>query len=102
MFEAARIRLNPVEGNALVETSLALLDFQQTPNNKLPSNLDPDKDTCSLISAAYIAMRKDDIIAVKDLLAKARQRLSFQLYEYLMNDPSIRAFSKNPQMAGLF
>ena len=102
LFEAARIRLNPVEGHALVETSLALLDFQQTPNNKLPSNLDPDKDTCSLISAAYIAMRKDDIIAVKDLLAKARQRLSFQLYEYLMNDPSIRAFSKNPQMAGLF
>lgn len=101
LFEAARIRLNPVEGHALVETSLALLDFQQTPNDKLPSNLDPDKDTRSLISAAYIAMRKDDIPAVKDLLAKARQRLSFQLYEYLMNDPSIRAFSKNPQMAGL-
>ena len=102
LFEAARIRLNPVEGHALVETSLALLNFQQTPNDKLPSNLDSDKDTSSLISAAYIAMRKNDIPTVKDLLAKARQRLSFQLYQYLMNDPSIRAFSKNPQMAGLF
>lgn len=102
LFEAARIRLNPVEGHALVETSLALLDFQQTPNNKLPSSLDPDKDTCSLISAAYVAMRKNDIPVVKELLAKARQRLSFQLYEYLMNDPAIRVFSKNPQMAVLF
>ena len=102
LFEAARIRLNPVEGHALVETSLALLGFQQTPNNKLPSSLDPDKDTCSLISAAYVAMRKNDTPVVKELLAKARQRLSFQLYEYLMNDPAIRVFSKNPQMAGLF
>lgn len=102
LFEAASMRLNPVEGQALVDTSLSLLNLQQTPDNKLPENLDPDKDPRSLVSAAYVAMRKNDIPAVKALLAKARERLSPALYNYLMNDPAVRAFSKNPQMSGLF
>ena len=102
LFEAASMRLNPVEGQALVDTSLSLLNLQQTPDNKLPENLDPDKDPRSLVSAAYVAMRKNDIPALKALLAKARERLSPALYDYLMNDPAIRAFSKNPQISGLF
>jgi tetratricopeptide (TPR) repeat protein len=102
LFEAASVRLNPVEGQTLVETSLSLLNLQQTPNDKLPENWDSDKDQRSLISAAYVAMRKNDIPAVKALLAKARERLSPALYNYLMNDPAIRVFSKNPQMSGLF
>lgn len=102
LFQGAALRLNPVEGHSLVNTSLALLDLQQLPDDKLPSNLNPDKDTPSLISAAYIAMRKSDIPAVKALLAKARERLSPALYNYLINDPAIRFFSKNPQMSELF
>jgi tetratricopeptide (TPR) repeat protein len=102
LFEAASMRLNPVEGQALVDTSLSLLNLQQTPDNKLPENLDSDKDPRSLVSAAYVAMRKNDIPTVKVLLAKARERLSPALYDYLMNDPAVRAFSKNPQMSGLF
>lgn len=102
LFEAASVRLNPVEGQALVDTSLSLLNLQQTPDDKLPVNLDPDKDPRSLVSAAYVAMRKNDIPSVKDLLATARARLSPPLYNYLINDPAIRAFSKNPQMSGLF
>jgi tetratricopeptide (TPR) repeat protein len=102
LFEAASTRLNPVEGQALVDTSLSLLNLQQTPDNKLPENLDPDKDPRSLVSAAYVAMRKNDIPALKALLSKARERLSPALYDYLMNDPAVRAFSKNPQMSGLF
>jgi Tfp pilus assembly protein PilF len=102
LFEAASVRLNPVEGQTLVDTSLSLLNLQQTPNDKLPENWDSDKDQRSLISAAYVAMRKNDIPAVKALLAKARERLSPALYNYLVNDPAIRVFSKNPQMSGLF
>ena len=102
LFQDAALRLNPVEGHSLVNTSLALLDLQQLPDDKLPSNLNPDKDTPSLFSAAYIAMRKSDIPAVKALLAKARERLSPALYNYLSNDPAIRFFSKNPQMSELF
>jgi len=102
LFEEAALRLNPVEGPSLVNTSLALLDLQQTSDAKLPSNVNPDKDTPTLISAAYIAMRRNDIPAVRALLAKARERLSPALYNYLMNDPAIRAFSKNPQISELF
>jgi hypothetical protein len=47
-------------------------------------------------------MRKNDVPAVKVLLAKARERLSPALYNYLINDPAIRVFSRNPQIAGLF
>jgi len=96
------VRLNPVEGQTLVDTSLSLLNLQQTPDNKLPENWDSDKDQRSLVSAAYVAMRKNDIPTVKTLLAKARERLSPALYNYLMNDPAIRVFFKNPQMTGLF
>ena len=102
LFEAASVRLNAVEGQALVDTSLSLLNLQQTPDDKLPVNLDSDKDPRSLVSAAYIAMRQNNIPAVKALLARARERLSPALYNYLMNDPAIRVFSKNPQMSGLF
>ena len=102
LFQAASVRLNPVEGQALVDTSLSLLNLQQTPDDKLPVNLDSDKDPRSLVSAAYVAMRKNDFLAVKTLLARARERLSPALYNYLMNDPAIRVFSKNPQMSGLF
>ena len=102
LFEAASVRLNPVEGQALVETSLSLLNLQQTPNDKLPDDWDSDKDPRSLVSAAYVAKRKNDIPAVKASLAKAKERLSPALYNYLMNDPAIRVFSKNPQMSGFF
>jgi ATP/maltotriose-dependent transcriptional regulator MalT len=102
LFEAASVRLNPVEGQTLVDTSLSILNLQQTPDNKLPENWDSDKDQRSLVSAAYVAMRKNDIPTVKTLLAKARERLSPALYNYLMNDPAIRVFFKNPQMTGLF
>ena len=96
------MRLNPVEGHPLVNTSLALLDLQQMSNSQLPTDLNPDKDTVSLISAAYVAMRKNDIPALKALLAKARDRLSTPLYEYIINDPSIKVFIRNPELAKCF
>jgi tetratricopeptide (TPR) repeat protein len=102
LFEGASLRLNPVEGHALVNASLALLDLQQTPDDKLPSGLNPDKDTQSLISAAYVAMRQNDIPTVKSLLATGREKLSVPLYNYLINDPAMKTFSKNPQLSGLF
>ena len=102
LFEDASLRLNPVEGHALVDTSLALLELQQTPDSKLPTGLNPDKDSPSLMSAAYVAMRKNDLPIVKVLLAKARERLSGPLYNYLINDPAIKTFSKNPDFSGLF
>jgi len=102
LFEGAKVRLNPVEGHPLVNTSLALLDLQQMSNSQLPTDLNPDKDTVSLISAAYVAMRKNDIPALKALLAKARDRLSTPLYEYIINDPSIKVFIRNPELAKCF
>ena len=102
LFEGAKVRLNPVEGHSLVNTSLALLDLQQMSNSQLPTDLNPDKDTVSLISAAYVAMRKNDTPALKALLAKARERLSTPLYEYLINDPAIKVFIKNPELSKYF
>jgi tetratricopeptide (TPR) repeat protein len=102
LFEGAKVRLNPVEGHPLVNTSLALLNLQQMSNSQLPTDLNPDKDTVSLISAAYVAMRKNDIPALKALLAKARDRLSTPLYEYLINDPAIKIFIRNPELSKCF
>ncbi|MEI8292452.1 MAG: hypothetical protein WCG66_00525 [bacterium] len=102
LFKGASRRLNPVEGHTLVDTSLVFLDLRETPDSKLPATLNPDKDIPSLFAAAYVAMRKNDFSTAKVLLTKARERLSPALYEYLVNDPALKTFSKNPQLSGLF
>lgn len=102
LLQAARSRLNPVDSQAVVDVSIALLHLQNLSDSELPDKIDPDKDVASLFSAAYVAMRKGDFAQASALLAAARSRLPSDLYFYLIDDPALRKFAHQPELAKFF
>lgn len=102
LLEAARSRLNPVDSHTVVDTTIGLLNLQNLPDPELPNNINPDKDTPSLFAAAYVAMRKGDFGRASALLKSCRERLPSDLYYYLVNDPAMRKFVRQPEVAEFF
>jgi len=102
VLEAARSRLNPVDSHTVVDVSIALLALQETPDAQLPLDIDPDKDVPSLFSAAYLAMRRGNFPEAAGILKTARERLSPDLFFYLVNDPAFRKYAREKDLAGCF
>ena len=102
LLEGARSRLNPADSPAVVDAAIALLNLQNLPDNELPASINPDKDVAALFSTAYIAMRKGGFARAAALLATARDRLPADLYRYLVNDPAMREYARQPEVAEFF
>ena len=102
LLEAARARINPVDSLTVVDTTLLLIRLQDLPDDQLPADLDPDRDTASLIGAAYVALRRGDFATAASLLATAKKRLPENLYYYLLGDPALRPYAAEPQFTPLF
>ncbi|MEI6034794.1 MAG: hypothetical protein WCS65_11010 [Verrucomicrobiae bacterium] len=102
LLHAARSRLNPVDSHAVVDATIALLDLQILPDNELPENLNPGNDVAALFSSSYIAMRKGDFPRAASLLKTCRERLPGDLYYYLITDPAMRRFARQPEVAEFF
>ena len=102
LLEAAKARINPVDSSTVVDTTLLLIRLQDLPDDQLPVDLDPDRDTASLIGAAYVALRRGDFAAAASLLATAKKRLPENLYYYLLGDPALRPYAAEPQLTPLF
>jgi len=102
LLQGARSRLNPVDSHSVVDVSIALLKMQNLPDNELPENINPDNDVASLFSASYLAMRKGDFARAASHLKTCRQRLPTDLYYYLVNDPALRKFARQPELAEFF
>lgn len=102
LLEAAKTRINPVDSATIVDTTLLLIRLQGLPDDQLPSDLDPDQDTSSLIGAAYVALRLGDLEKAASLLATAKNRLPENLYYYLLGDPELRKYATEPELTPLF
>jgi hypothetical protein len=102
MLEAARVRINPVDSFAILDTTLMLIQLQELPDDQLPSDLDPDKDTSSLMGSAYVSLRRGDFTAAAGFLETAKKRLPADLYYYLLGDPELRKYASQPQLTPLF
>lgn len=102
ILEAARARLNPVDSHTVVDVSICLLDLQEKPDEQLPKAIDPNQGTSSLFSAAYLAMRRGNFPEAAQILKTARERLSSDLYFYLVNDPALRKYAREKELAGSF
>ena len=102
MLASARLRLQPVDPAVTVDTTLLLIELEQKPTELLPTNLDPDKNTASLLGAAYVAMRQEDYASIIRLLKKARERLKPELYNYLIADPAFAPYRARPGLAEEF
>jgi len=102
MLESARLRLHPVDQAAVIDTTLLLIELERTGTDVLPTDLDANKDTASLIGSAYLALRRGDSAAAAELLALARSRLASDLYRYLLSDPAFASYRQNADLAPLF
>ena len=102
LLEAAKARINPVDSSTVVDTTLLLIRLQDLPDDQLPADLDPDRDTASLIGAAYVVLRRGDFATAASLLATAKKRLPENLYYYLLGDPALRPYAAEPQLTPLF
>jgi tetratricopeptide (TPR) repeat protein len=102
MLESARLRLHPVDQAAVIDTTLLLIALEQTENVALPVDLDPDKNTASLMGAAHVALRRGDNVVAAELLTKAKNRLAPELYYYLVSDPAFAPYRRNAELAPLF
>jgi hypothetical protein len=72
------------------------------PEDKLPTDINPDKDVASMYSAAYVAMRKHNYSVAADLLRKRRNQLPADLNFYLVQDLAFREYARQPEIAEFF
>lgn len=102
LLEAARSRIHPVDPLTVIEVTLLLISLEGLPDADLPGDLDPDRDTASLLGAAYVALRRGNNARAAELLRTARERLPESLYHYLVGDPEFRRYVSDPALAPLF
>ncbi len=102
LLEGARHRLQPVDSTTVVDVSLALMALQETADGALPVIENPTKDATTLFSAGYIALRQGQPDTAVESFHNARQRLTPDLFYYLINDPAIRRFVDEPKMREFF
>lgn len=102
LLRAARSRLNPVDSHTVVDVTLALSQLEDAPDDKLPQIADPDRDSTSAFSAAYIAMRQHDFDKAAGLLDLLNRRMPADLFYYLVNDPALRRYASEPKLQKFF
>jgi len=102
LLKGARTRLNPVDSHTVIDVSIALMALQEAPDEKLPRNLDPQRDLASGFSAAYVALRTGNVPQAVEALKICQQRLSPDLFDYLVNDPAIRRYIQEPALKPFF
>ena len=102
LMQAARARLNPVDSHSVVDAVIALMTLEAMPDDKLPTDINPDKDVASMYSAAYVAVRKHNYSVAADLLRKCRDQLPADLNYYLVQDLAFREYARQPEIAEFF
>jgi len=101
-LEASRARLTPVDSEAAVLTTLALLDLEETPDDNLPVSIRVRPDPTSLFASAYLQMRKGNHASAAAILREAKDQMPEQIFQYLLGDPALRKFDRFPEYDGLF
>lgn len=83
-------------------TTLALQALSKTQNDQLPSYLSQGHTTTEDFCAAYVAMRLGDFGKAAAILRATEPTIPSDLFNYLMNDPVMRRFAKEPRLMGFY
>lgn len=102
LLEAAKTRLNPVDSHTVIDVTLALARAQQLADSQLDSQPLTSQDPASLFVAAYVAMRKGQFASAAQYLRTCRAQLPIDLFDYLVNDPALRKYAREPQLAPFY
>jgi tetratricopeptide (TPR) repeat protein len=102
LLKRTRGYLNPIDSHAVVDTSILLLDLENTPTAKLPTRIEPQGEASTLFASAYLEMRQGNFSRAASHLEKAKKVLPTDLYHYLVDDPALRKFSREPTLKDFF
>jgi len=101
-IKAAQVRLNPFDSHLVMDITLALMQLEQAPSEKLPASQPETDDVRKLFPAAYVSMRRGDFAAAAALLQKCRASLPPDFFDYLVYDPAFRKFRERPELEPFF
>ena len=83
-------------------TPIVLTALQSTPKESLPDYLRPGHSTVEDFAAAYVAMRLGDFGQAAAILRDADKKLPPDQFSFLMNDPALREFAREPRVMGFY
>ncbi len=101
-IKAAQALLNPVDAHAVSGATLALMDLEDSPDDKLPEFDGPPRNITETLVAANTAMRKGEFAKAAGILKAANAMTSPEVFIYLMSDPAFRNFRYRPELAEFF
>jgi hypothetical protein len=83
-------------------TLLSLQALSETMDESLPSYLSQGHTTPEDFCAAYVAMRLGDFGKAAAILRATESTIPSDLFNYLMNDPVMRRFAREPRVMGFY
>jgi hypothetical protein len=83
-------------------TLLCLQALSETPDEYLPTYLSQSHTTPEDFCAAYVAMRLGDFGKAAAILRATEPTIPSDFFNYLMNDPVMRRFAKEPRVMGFY
>lgn len=101
-IEAAKARLNPMDSHLVMDITSRLLRLESLAAVDLPPQQTSTNDPRELLPAAYAAMKRGDFDQAADLLRKTQPLMDRELFIYLINDPAMRRFAKEPKLAEFY
>lgn len=101
-IEAAKARLNPMDSHLVMDITSRLLRLESLAAVDLPPQKPPTNDPRELLPAAYAAMKRGDFEQAADLLRKTQSVMDRELFIYLINDPAMRRYAREPKLSEFY
>jgi len=102
VLESARLRLLPADSHAVVNTTLALLALEKTELPEVPEIPVATGIAERDFPVAYALLRRENYDAAAALLSETEKQISPDLFSFLINDPAMRKYARQPALAGLY
>lgn len=97
-IEAAKARLNPMDSHLVMDITSRLLRLESLAAADLPPQETSINDPRELLPAAYAAMKQGNFDQAAELLRRTQTVMDRELFNYLVNDPALRRFAKEPKL----
>lgn len=101
-LKGARWLLNPIDSHSIMDITTGIMRLEVLPEDQLPGKIAPSDNPVKLIPAAYAAMRRGDFEDAAAMLRAAREVMSAESFDYLINDPAMRRFAREAQLAEFY
>jgi hypothetical protein len=85
---AAQSRLNPIDSHAVIETTLELMNLEDTSNDSLPNPSATPRTITGSLSSAYISMRQGNFANASAALQSGKAMTTPDVFYYLISDPA--------------